>query len=55
MPTPSDIKKRAAELAQRDWDLPAIETRFRHLVDHGLPQKRTELETIARNRNVFLD
>lgn len=54
--TPSnEIKQRAAVLAERVWDLPAIEARFRRLVEQGIPQKRPEPERLIREKDIFLD
>ena len=51
----NEIKQRAAALAERDWDLPAIEDRFRHLLNHDIPQNRPEPDRLIRERDKFLD
>lgn len=51
----NEIKQRVATLADQDWDLPAIEARFRSLVDHDIPKKQLELATLVREKDDFLD
>ncbi len=51
----NEIEQRVASLAARDWDLPVIEARFRHLVNHGIPEKRPEPDRLIRERGKFLD
>ena len=51
----NEIKQRAAALAERAWDLPAIEARFRHLLNHDIPQNRPEPDRLIRERDKFLD
>jgi len=41
------LKLKAEELAQRDWDVPALEARIKKLAKEGLPRK-------TRNRNEML-
>ncbi len=51
----NEIKERAAMLAEQEWDLPAIEAKFRHLVDQGIPKVKPAPETLIREKEVFLD
>ena len=49
------LRRRVAALAERDWDLPAIEARFRQLVDHGIPKKQLAPGTLIAEKDSFLD
>ncbi len=55
METSNDIKKRVSALAGQDWNLPVIEAKFRHLVDHGIPKKQLEPEAFIHEKDAFLD
>ncbi|MBS3809009.1 MAG: C_GCAxxG_C_C family protein [Desulfobacterales bacterium] len=55
MTVSSEVEKRAAELADQQWDLQAIEDRFRYLVKHGITGNRPELEEIVGKKDDFLD
>lgn len=50
-----DLKARQKILAEREWDLPAIETRFRRLVDEGIASKKLDPETIKTEKAALLD
>lgn len=49
------IKKRAEMLAQRDWDLQAIEAGFRQLVDNDISKKQPDPEKLIAEKDDFLD
>jgi len=51
----NEIKERVAMLADHDWNLPAIEAKFRHLVEHGIPGQQPEPESLIRGKSDFLD
>jgi C_GCAxxG_C_C family probable redox protein len=49
------LKRRVEELAERDWDVPAIEARFKKLVAGGIPRKMIERDEILANKQQILD
>lgn len=49
------IGQRAGEVAQRNWDLPAIEARFKDLVENGIPEKQPDPEKLISEKQDFLD
>jgi C_GCAxxG_C_C family probable redox protein len=49
------LKARVQELADRDWDIPAIEARVRRLVAEGIPRKRLDREEILAHKQEILD
>ncbi|MFP4194532.1 MAG: C-GCAxxG-C-C family protein [Desulfobacterales bacterium] len=49
------IKKRAATLAQQEWNLPEIEASFKHLAENGIPGKQPDPKEVIAEKNVFLD
>lgn len=48
------LQARVQELADRDWDIPAIEARVKKLVAEGLPGKVLDREDILANRQQIL-
>jgi C_GCAxxG_C_C family probable redox protein len=49
------LKKRVDELAERAWDVPAIEARFRKLAAEGIPRKNLDRDEILANKQQILD
>jgi len=49
------IKERVQELAERAWDVPAIEARFTKLAAEGIPSKTLELDEVLANKQQILD
>ena len=48
------LQARVHELAERDWDIPAIEARVKKLAA-GIPRKRLDREEILANKQQILD
>lgn len=49
------LKGKVQELADRDWDLPAIEARYKELAANGISRKDLDREEILANRQQILD
>jgi C_GCAxxG_C_C family probable redox protein len=49
------LRARVDELARRDWDIQAIETRVKKLVAEGIPRKELDREEVLANRQQILD
>jgi C_GCAxxG_C_C family probable redox protein len=49
------LKKRVVELAERDWDVPAIEARYKKLASEGIPKKTLSRVEILSNKKQILD
>ena len=49
------LKTRVQELAERDWDVPAIEARFKRLAAEGIPKKTLGRDEVAANKQQILD
>ena len=49
------LKARVRELAERDWDLPAIESRYRKLAAEGIPGKTLNRNEILAHKSQILD
>ena len=49
------LKKRVEELAEKEWDMPAIEARIKKLSKEGIPKKKLEPKEILANREQILD
>jgi C_GCAxxG_C_C family probable redox protein len=49
------LKARVRELADRDWDLPSIEQRYRKLAARGIPDKRPECDSTSIDRQQILE
>lgn len=48
------LQARVQELAERDWDIPAIEARVKRLVAEGIPRKVLDRNEILANRQQIL-
>ncbi|MEJ2558952.1 MAG: C-GCAxxG-C-C family protein [Anaerolineae bacterium] len=49
------LKARVQELAERDWDVPALEARVRKLAAEGIPKKILNRDEILANNEQVLD
>ena len=49
------LKVKVQELAERDWDLPAIEARYKKLAANGIPRKEPDRDEILANKQQILD
>ena len=49
------LKKRVDELAERAWDVPAIEARYKKLAAEGIPRKTRNRDEILANKQQILD
>lgn len=49
------LKKKADELAAREWDVPALENRIRQLTADGIPRKQLDPAEMLANREEILD
>lgn len=49
------VKARVRELAERVWDVSAIEARFRKLAAQGIPKKTLNRDEILANKQQILD
>jgi C_GCAxxG_C_C family probable redox protein len=49
------LKASVQELADRDWDMPAIETRYKKLAAEGIPKKTLDRDKILANKQQILD
>ena len=49
------LKLKVRELAERDWDRPALETRYRRLAAEGIPRKTLNRDKILANEQKVLD
>jgi C_GCAxxG_C_C family probable redox protein len=49
------LKKRVQELAERKWDLPAIQGRYKKLAMTGISEKTLDLEKIKADKQHILD
>jgi len=49
------LKVKVQELAERDWDLPAIEARYKKMAAEGIPKKTLERDEILANKQQILD
>ena len=49
------LRARAQELAERVWDVPAIEARYRKLAEEGIPGKTLNRDEILANKQQILD
>jgi hypothetical protein len=55
MPDYVALKKKVDELAEREWDTPAIEARIRKLSKEGIPKKKLDPEELLANKQQILD
>jgi C_GCAxxG_C_C family probable redox protein len=49
------LKRRVQELADRAWDLPAIEARYRRLAAGGIPRKKLDRDAVLAEKKRILD
>jgi hypothetical protein len=49
------LKARVQELAERDWDILAIEARYKKLAAEGIPKKTLNRDEILANKQQILD
>jgi C_GCAxxG_C_C family probable redox protein len=49
------LKARVQELAEREWDRPAIEARIKKLAAEGIPKKKLDPKEILVNKKQILD
>lgn len=49
------LRARVRELAGKDWNVPAIEARFKKLTAQGIPRKVLDRDEILANRERILD
>jgi C_GCAxxG_C_C family probable redox protein len=49
------LKARVQELAERVWDVPAIEARYKKLAAEGIPRKTLNRDEILANKQQILD
>jgi C_GCAxxG_C_C family probable redox protein len=49
------LKVKVQELAERDWDLPAIEARYKKMAAEGIPKKTLDRDEILANKQQILD
>jgi len=49
------LKARVRELAEKAWDMPAVEARFKKLVKEGIPKKTLSPDEILANKQPILE
>ena len=49
------LKKKVDELAERDWDVPALEARVKKLAAEGIPKKKLDPKEMLANKEQILD
>jgi C_GCAxxG_C_C family probable redox protein len=49
------LQARVQELAERDWDVPALEARMKKLAAEGIPRKKLDPKEMLANREQILD
>jgi C_GCAxxG_C_C family probable redox protein len=49
------LKARVQELAERDWDVPALEARVKKLAAEGIPKKKLDPKEMLANKEQILD
>jgi C_GCAxxG_C_C family probable redox protein len=49
------LKKKVQELAERAWDVPTIEARYKKLAAEGIPRKARNRDEILANKKKILD
>jgi C_GCAxxG_C_C family probable redox protein len=49
------LKVKVQELAERDWDMPAIEARYKKMAAEGIPKKTLNRDEVLANRQQILD
>ena len=51
----SALKAKVKELAERNWDVPAIEARCRKILETGIPRKNLDAQYLLTNEQQILD
>jgi C_GCAxxG_C_C family probable redox protein len=51
----AELKKKLKELAERDWNVPALEARIKKLTVEGIPSKTLSRDEILANKPQILD
>ena len=49
------LKTRVDELAEREWDMPSIDARYKKLAEEGMPRKTLTRDEILVNKQQILD
>ena len=49
------LEARVQELGEREWDLPAIEARYKKMAAEGIPKKTLNRDEVLANRQQILD
>lgn len=49
------LRKKVAELAERAWDVPALEARVKKLAAEGIPKKKLDPKEMSANKEQILD
>ena len=49
------LKVKVQELAERDWDLPALEARVKKLAAEGIPRKKLDPQEMLAHKEQILD
>ena len=49
------LKKKVDELAERDWNVPALEARIKKLAEEGIPRKAINRDEMLANKQQILD
>jgi C_GCAxxG_C_C family probable redox protein len=49
------LKTRVQELADREWDVPALEARIRRLMEEGIPRKKLDREELLANKELIIE
>ena len=49
------LKTRVDELAEREWDMPSIDARYKRLAEEGMPRKTLTRDEILVNKQQILD
>ena len=55
MPDYAALKKKVDELAEREWDVAAIEARIRKLAKEGIPKKKLDPKELLANKQQLLN
>jgi len=55
MPDYAALKKKVGELAERAWDVPALEARIRKLAREGIPKKKLNPKELLANKQQIMD
>ena len=55
MPDYKALKARVQELGEREWDMPAIEARYKKMAAEGIPKKTLNRDEILANKQQILD